>query len=185
MRGLGMGGGLGKGFGKALGGGGLGKLVADLSRQRKAFEAAMKGRRPSDGRTGPACAVEAYAVEGNHRLRFQSRQSPDVRLCAGAPAAVAGDGRGAAWLHADGGRLRDRRRLVDARRALRLRGRCPRAAGGEQSQDLLQLVPARATRRATSGEALSIRQMMERDGAWTTASTASGSSSPASRRAAR
>ena len=86
MRGLGMGGGLGKGFGKALGGGGLGKLVADLSRQRKAFEAAMKAGGLPTGVPGRRAPSKSYAAEGNHRLRLQSRQSPDVRLCAGAPA---------------------------------------------------------------------------------------------------
>ncbi len=67
MRGLGMGGGLGKGFGKALGGGGLGKLVADLSRQRKAFEAAMKaGGLPTGvpGRRAPSKPTRLKEITG-------------------------------------------------------------------------------------------------------------------------
>src|SRR6478672_6919743 len=67
MRGLGMGGGLGKGFGKTLGGGGLGKLVADLSRQRKAFEAAMKaGGFPAGapGRHAPSKSTRLKEIAG-------------------------------------------------------------------------------------------------------------------------
>ncbi len=75
MRGLGIGGGLGqgfgqgfgKGFGKALSGGGLGKLVADLSRQRKAFEESMKtGGFPAGapGQHAPSKATRLKEVTG-------------------------------------------------------------------------------------------------------------------------
>ena len=54
--------------------------------------------------------------------------------------ARAGAGRRAAWLRPDRGRLRSRRRLVDAGQALRLCAADAGAAGVEQRQHLLQLV---------------------------------------------
>src|ERR1035437_4465696 len=85
------------------------------------------------------------------RIRLQSRRAAHVRICAGGPAAGAG-GR-PARLYAEGGELRFRRRLVDARRSPRLRAPAAGAAAREQCEKLLQLVLRRRHRaRARRGD---------------------------------
>ena len=68
-------------------------------------------------------------------------------------------GRRPAWLRPDRGRLRSRRRMVDAREALRLRAGDAGAAARQQRQHLLQLVQS-GRHRARRRRGRSIRQMI-------------------------
>ena len=93
-----------------------------------------------------AHAGRSKPTDGDRRLRLQSGQSAHADLCAGQRLLLPGPRGGSPWLHADGRRLRSRLGLVRAGRSLRLRPALCRAAGGQQSQALLQLVSARRHR---------------------------------------
>src|SRR5882757_3081677 len=67
----------------------------------------------------------------NRPIRHQSRRASDVCIRTGAPPARTRFGRRPAWLRPDRGRLRSRRRMVDACEALRLRLADARTAGLE------------------------------------------------------
>src|SRR4029077_19902775 len=76
------------------------------------------------------------------RLRLEPRRAAHVHLCAAETRACAGARGRAPRLYPVGDELRSRRRLVDLGGALRFRAAAARADGGEQSEDLFQLVPA-------------------------------------------
>ena len=121
----------------------LGQTISALNRYRRHWSTLLQ----STGAKGRARhAIHCHASHRTDRLRLQPRRVADVHLRAEKPESRAGAGRRAARLHAIGRQLRHRRGLVHARRSLRLRAAAPRADPGEQSEDLLQLVPARRHR---------------------------------------